>query len=124
MYYFPLQPPYFLLVFGLFAAVTSGAALSGTLQSQVEIWQNAGAEKSEVQLTKKPLIFPFLGITIGVGLFLVSGLEIFGFPPLIALGVGLPLGFLTCLLIWLQLGSMMQFMQSRGVTSLDLDSMG
>lgn len=123
MYYFPSQPPYFLLVFGLFTAVTSGAALSGTLQSLVAAWQNAGAENSEIQLTKKPLIFPFLGITLGVGVFLVSGLEIFGFPPLLAYGVGLPMGILTCLLIWLQLGSMMTFMQSRGMSSLDLDSM-
>ncbi|BAZ03809.1 hypothetical protein [Calothrix sp. NIES-3974] len=123
MYYFPSQPPYLLLAFGLFTAVTSGAALSGTLQSLVGAWQNAGAENSEIQLTKKPLIFPFLGITLGVGVFLVSGLEIFGFPPLLAYGVGLPMGILTCLLIWLQLGSMMTFMQSRGMSSLDLDSM-
>jgi hypothetical protein len=28
MYYFPQEPPYFILVFGLFAAITSGAALA------------------------------------------------------------------------------------------------
>lgn len=123
MYYFPLEPPYFLLIFGLFTAMTSGAALSGTLQSLVKTWQNAGAENSEIKLTKKPLVFPFLGITLGVGVFLVCGLEIFGFPPLLAYGVGLPISILTCLLIWLQLGSMMTFMQSRGMRSLDLDSM-
>ena len=123
MYYLPSQQPYFLLLFGLFAAITSGAALSGTLQTLVMTWRNAGAENSDIQLTKKPLIVPFLGITLGVGLFLVSGLQIFGFPIKLAYIIGLTMGILTCLLVWLQLGSMMTFMQTRGLSSLDLDSM-
>ncbi|BAZ38171.1 hypothetical protein NIES4101_41070 [Calothrix sp. NIES-4101] len=123
MYYFPLQPPYFILAFGLFVAVTSGAALFGTLQTVVYKWQLEGAEKSGTSLTKKPLLFPFLGVTIGLVSFLVSGLEIFGFPPLLAFAIGLPISLLTCLLMWLQLGSMMTFVETRGMSSLDLDSM-
>ena len=51
-----------------------------------------------------------------------SGLEIFGFPSLLALGVGLPLSILTCLLVWLQLDSMLTFAERQGMQSLDLDS--
>jgi uncharacterized membrane protein YfcA len=123
LYYFPLQPPYFILVFGLFAAITSGAALFGTLQTVVSKWQREGAENSGKSLTKKPLLFPFLGVTIGLVSFLVSGLEIFGFPPFLAFAIGLPISLLTCLLMWLQLNSMMTFVESRGMSSLDLDSM-
>ncbi len=123
MYYFPTSPPYFVLAFGLFAAVTSGTALTGTLKTVVSKWQSDGAENSGTTLSKTALLFPFLGVTIGLVSFLVAGLEIFGFPPMLALGIGLPISLLTCLLMWVQLGSMMTFVSSRGISSLDLDSM-
>src|SRR6056297_3496499 len=103
MYYYPEQPPYFLLVIGFLIALTSGLALSGTLKVIVQQWpeDNAGSPKSPSSL--KQLFVPFLGITVGVFLFLSSGLEIFGFPSPLALGIGLPVSLFTCLLVWLQL---------------------
>ncbi|MBE9034974.1 hypothetical protein [aff. Roholtiella sp. LEGE 12411] len=122
MYYFPLQPPYFLLLVGFLAALTSGLALSGTLKVIVQKWSSERTETTKPRSALKQLVVPFIGITGGVCLFLSSGLEIFGFPSLLALGVGLPVSLLTCLLIWLQLGSMLTFAERRGMQSLDLDS--
>ncbi|QSJ19836.1 hypothetical protein JYQ62_14685 [Nostoc sp. UHCC 0702] len=123
MYYFPQQPPYLLLVIGFFIALTSGLALSGTLKLIVQQWQKNSEESVKSSSSQKQLFVPFLGITGGVCLFLSSGLEIFGFPSLLALGVGLPISLLTCLLIWLQLGSMLSFVERQGMRSLDLDSL-
>ncbi len=122
MYYFPEQPPYFLLAIGLFAAATSGTALAGTLKSIVAKWQSDGAENSGTRFAKTNLLLPFLGVGVGIALFLVSGLEIFGFPPFISFAVGLPIALFTILLIWFQLGSMMTFVETNGMRSLDLDS--
>ncbi|MBE9005339.1 hypothetical protein IQ259_09855 [Fortiea sp. LEGE XX443] len=122
MYYFPQQPPYFLLVIGLFIAVTSGFGLSGTLKVIVQKWRKDSAEKTESRSLLKPIFVPFLGITVGVSLFLYSGLAIFGFPTLLALAIGLPISLLTCLLVWLQLGSMLTFIKNKGMQALDLDS--
>ncbi|MBW4683615.1 MAG: hypothetical protein KME40_00650 [Komarekiella atlantica HA4396-MV6] len=122
MYYFPLQPPYFLLLVGFLAALTSGLALSGTLKVIVQKWSSDRTETTKPSSSLKQLFVPFIGITGGVCLFLSSGLEIFGFPSLLALGVGLPVSLLTCLLVWLQLGSMLTFAERRGMQSLDLDS--
>jgi len=122
MYYFPLQPPYFLLLAGFFAALTSGFALSGTLKVIVEKWSNEPSKSSKPRSNWKQLLVPFIGITVGAAVFLSSGLEIFGFPDILALGVGLPLSFFTCLLVWYQLGSMLDFVESKGMQSLDLDS--
>ncbi|PLZ85996.1 hypothetical protein CI594_22455, partial [Fischerella thermalis CCMEE 5196] len=121
--YYPSQPPYLLLIIGLFTALTSGLALAGTLKVIVNKWQSDGAEKSSTQLSIKQLSIPFLGITVGVTLFMCSGFEIFGFPPLLAYAVGIPVTILTSLLVWFQLGSMMSFVERRGMQSLDLDSM-
>ncbi|KOP26275.1 hypothetical protein AMR41_11285 [Hapalosiphon sp. MRB220] len=123
MYYYPANPPYLLLIFGLFAALTSGVALGGTLKIIVNKWRSEGAEKSSSQLSIKQLSVPFLGITGGVVLFMCSGFEIFGFPPLLAYSVGVPVTILTSLLVWLQLGSMMSFVQRQGMQSLDLDTL-
>lgn len=123
MYYFPLQPPYFLLLVGFLTALTSGLALSGTLKVIVQNWPSERAENAKPRSSLKQLLVPFIGITGGACLFLSSGLEIFGFPSTLALGVGLPISLFTCLLVWLQLGSMMTFIEREGMQSLDLDSM-
>jgi hypothetical protein len=121
MYYFPLQPPYFLLLVGFLTALTSGLALSGTLKVIVQNWPTERAENTKPRSSLKQLIVPFIGITGGTCLFLSSGLEIFGFPSTLALGVGLPISLFTCLLVWFQLGSMMTFIEREGMQSLDLD---
>ncbi|MBU7585533.1 MAG: hypothetical protein KAF91_22040 [Nostoc sp. TH1S01] len=123
MYYFPEQPPYLLLAIGLLIAVTSGFGLSGTLKTIVQKWRKDSTEKAEANFYSKQLLVPFLGITFGISLFLYSGLAIFGFPPILALGVGLPLSLLTCLLVWLQLSSMLSFAKNKGMQALDLDSL-
>ncbi len=119
--YYTSQPPYFVLALGLFIALTSGAALSGTLKLILQKWQDNGAENSNCRLSTKELLLPFLGITVGVSLFLSSGFQIFGFESLIAYSVGIGLSFLTCLLIWAQLRSMLAYVQRQGIKSLDLD---
>ena len=122
MYYYPEQPPYFLLLIGFFIALTSGLALSGTLKVIVQQWPEDKAETPKSPSSLKQLFVPFLGITVGVSLFLSSGLEIFGFPSPLALGIGLPVSLLTCLLVWLQLGSLLTFAKREGMQALDLDS--
>jgi hypothetical protein len=122
VYYYPLQPPYFLLLLGFLTALTSGLALSGTLKEIVQKWPSVPQESEKSTSYFKELLIPFIGITGGICLFMSSGLEIFGFPTNLALGIGLPLSLLTCLFIWLQLGSLLDFARSRGMQALDLDS--
>lgn len=122
MYYYPANPPYLLLLIGFFIALTSGFALSGTMKVMVQQWTKDSTGNSPSPSLLRQLFVPFLGITVGVCLFMSSGLEIFGFPSLLALGIGLPVSLLTCVLVWLQLGSMLSFAQRQGMRSLDLDS--
>ncbi|AFZ58833.1 hypothetical protein H6G54_01825 [Anabaena cylindrica FACHB-243] len=128
MYYYPLQPPYILLLIGFLTALTSGLALSGTLKVIIQQWpKDKSKDKSSEQNTNarffyKQLLVPFIGITGGICLFLSSGLEIFGFPFGLALGVGLPMSLLTCLFVWWQLGGLLDYVKSQGMQSLDLDS--
>jgi hypothetical protein len=123
MYYYPLHPPYFLLAVGLFIALTSGAALSGTLTLIMQKIQLNSVENFGSRFWSKKLFVPFLGIAGGVCLFLTSGFQIFGFPPFLAYIIGVTVSLLTSVLVWLQLGSMLAFIERQGTASLDLDSM-
>ena len=127
--YYSLEPPYFLLIAGLLASLTSGAAFAATLKQIVQKWSSdrdgattEGVSKTVARLSTEQLLVPFLGISAGVCIFLSAGLEIFGFPTWLSYAVSVPLTILIGLLIWLQLGSMMAFVEQRGFQALDLDS--
>jgi hypothetical protein len=116
------DPPYFLLFFGLFAGLTSGIAFQATLKEQAMAWKTNRSTRSIAQMRSIQLKLPFWGITIGIGIFLTAGLEVFGFPPVLAFGVAIPLTIVSSLFIWLQLGSMLKQIETGGFKVLDLDS--
>ena len=122
MYYFPADPPYFLLFAGLFVALTSGAAFSATLKQIVKKWSDARAVNQVAKLPTRQLIFPFLGISAGVCMFLCSGLEIFGFTNILAYAVGVPITLLVSLLVWFQLNSMLALAEREGHQAFNIDS--
>ena len=76
MYYLS-EPPYFLSAIGFLIALASGAAFSGTLKQIVQQWSSDHATNQQIKMQKKVMLLPFLGITLGVVIFLSSGLEIF-----------------------------------------------
>ncbi|MBD1831569.1 MULTISPECIES: hypothetical protein [Cyanophyceae] len=120
MYYFP-DPPYFLLVVGLFAGLTSGAAFEATLKQQVREWAKNRSTRTLAQMQGMQLQLPFLGICAGVCVFLVAGLEIFGFPGSLACGVSVPLTLFIGFLIWGQLKNLLLMLERGGSRALDLD---
>lgn len=68
-YYFLPQPPYFLLVVGLFTGITCGLAFEATLKQWVKIWLKT-PKGTKLNLTDSPLLFPFFGICVGICVFL------------------------------------------------------
>jgi len=72
VYYFP-EPPYFLLVFGLFAGITSGAAFEATLRQRVREWSKNRSSRTLAQMKGFELLIPFLGIAAGICVFLSAG---------------------------------------------------
>ena len=121
MYYFP-EPPYFLLVFGLFAGITSGAAFEATLRQRVREWSKNRSSRTLAQMKGFELLIPFLGIAAGICVFLSAGLEIFGFPLLLSYSVSLPLTLLIGFMVWSQLGKLLNQLERGGSKALDLDA--
>ncbi|MEW6491432.1 MAG: hypothetical protein AB1589_02615 [Cyanobacteriota bacterium] len=121
MYYFP-EPPYFLLIFGLFAGITSGAAFEATLKQKVQEWNKNRSTRTLAQMKGFQLLTPFLGIVFGISLFLSAGLEIFGFPALLSYSIALPLTLFIGFLVWSQLGKLLLQLERGGSKALDLDT--
>lgn len=117
MYYMP-EPPYFLLIFGLFAGITCGLAFEATLKKKVQSWSKRGSQPVrglELQL-------PFLGIVIGICVFLSSGLEIFLMDRWLAYEISFPITIFIAALVWVQLEKLLKQLEEGGSKAIDLDA--
>jgi hypothetical protein len=122
LYYFPQDPPYFILFAGLFAGLTCGMAFNGTLRQNVKAWS---VDRANIRLSKSDNItlrLPFLGICLGIVFFLSAGLEIFGFPTWLAYAMSVPLTLFIAVLLWLQLQGVFKELDRGGSPALDLDA--
>lgn len=122
-YYFP-EPPYVLLIAGLLTAITSGVAFDATLRQGVQKWSTDRSTRTLAVLQGIALRLPYLGMCIGICVFLASGVQIFGFPSKLSYLIALPLTIFTGLLVWSQLGKNLVQLQQGGSKALDLDSFG
>ncbi|MGA9378567.1 MAG: hypothetical protein WBV73_07330 [Phormidium sp.] len=116
------DPPYFLLVAGMLAGLTSGLAFEATLKELVQEWARTRSSRMLANLQGVQVQLPFLGICIGVCVFLGSGLEIFGFPTWLSYAISIPLTIFMGWLVWFQLGKLLVQLDKGGSRALDLDS--
>ncbi len=119
--YYPQTPPYFMLIAGLFIAITSGTAFAAVLKSTVGDWYKNKSTRSISKLQGFDLQLPFAGICLGSCVFLASGMCIFGFTPLIAYAMASPLVLLSALLVWSQLKKNLAMLESGNARAFELD---
>jgi uncharacterized membrane protein YhdT len=122
LYYFPQDPPYFLLFAGLFIGITCGAAFSDTLKQNVKVWSNDRANRQLAATDDITLRLPFLGMAVGIVVFLSAGLEIFGFPSWLSYSISLPMTLFIAVLLWIQLKVVFRQLDRGGSPALDLDA--
>lgn len=122
MYYIP-EPPLGLLLFGFFIGVTCGLAFEATLKQQVNIWMKEGkkGKKTDISAISR-LILPFLGVCVGICVFLAAGLEIFTYNRVLSYMVSGALTILVGGLIWFQLQKLIIQLLEGGSKALDLDA--
>jgi hypothetical protein len=120
--YFLPTPPYFWLLFGLFASITSGLAFQANLKQLVNEWSKTRSSRIIASLQGMPLQLPFIGMCFGICIFLASGLEIFGFPSNLSYLISVMLTVFIGGLVWSQLGNLLIQLEQGGSKALDLDS--
>lgn len=117
MYYLP-EPPYFLVLVGLLVGVSCGLAFEATLKQKVKLW----LKTPDSSLKDLDLQLPFLGICVGVCVFLASGVTIFLGSAWISYAIALPVTILIAGLVWRQLDILLQQLKTGGSKAIDLDT--
>ena len=117
-YYFVPQPPYFLVLAGLLTGITCGLAFQATLKQKAQDWLKLPASE---KIDRSVLQFPFLGMCLGICVFLASGFEIFLLNPWLAYAIAFPTTIFIASLVWIQLGELLQQLQRGGSKAIDLD---
>nr|WP_238718332.1 hypothetical protein [Petrachloros mirabilis] len=102
--------------------MTSGKAFEATLKQTVNEWRQHRSNQSLIDLQGLSLLLPFLGLCGGICVFLASGLSVYGLPPKFSYGLSLPMTIFTGVLLWRQLGQLLQQLAQGGSQALDLDS--
>jgi uncharacterized protein (DUF2062 family) len=120
-YYFPSDPPYLLFIVSLVAGLACGRAFEVTLRELVQEWAQRRSSRTLLQLKGSSIQIPYLGITLCIGVFLSSGLEIFGFPSGLAYSVAVPLTIGSAYFVWRQLGKLLVELDRGGSAAMDLD---
>jgi hypothetical protein len=86
-------------------------------------YKNKGSDDQNL-LKSSSLQIPFIGICIGICLFLASGLDIFILNGWVAYAISLPMTIFIGGLVWSQLGELLGQLQRGGSKEIDLDYRG
>ena len=105
----------------MLAGLLCGKAFEVSLRQGVKEWSQTRSNERLVQLQGMQLQLPYVGICIGICVFLASGLTIFAFPVLPSYAVAAVLTAALAALVWAQLKSLLKALAEGGSAALDLN---
>ncbi|CAC5343102.1 MULTISPECIES: hypothetical protein [Planktothrix] len=117
------NPPLVLLLGGLFIGITCCTAFVVNLKQLLKEWSKNRSSRNLANLRGFPILFPFLGIGLGICIFLASCLEVFAFSETFAYGFSIPLTALMAGLVWYQLTRLFNQLEQKGLRGIDLDDL-
>ncbi|MBE9154450.1 hypothetical protein IQ216_09530 [Cyanobium sp. LEGE 06143] len=115
-----IQPPYLVSGLGLAISVLCGLTFAKMVQNRLEGWK-------QDRLPLLPLgnggtTLPYIGIVVGVTLFIGGALQVFGFASGAALLVSFVLSIGTAGALWAQLERLMQQVEDGTFSAVDFDN--
>ena len=118
-----VSPIYIVVVTSTVLAVLWGIIFKDMLEYQVAVWNNSSQRSTSITYKTPNLIIAYLGMILFVTLSVSSSLAVF-FPVYWIAGLmGLIVVIPTALLIWAQLGSMLNLLAIKGYESIDIDTL-
>ena len=116
-----IPPIYSLIVATTVFAIMFGIIFKDMLEYQVALWTENPDTKSKINYKTSNIVVAYsltsLFVLFSVALSLTVFLQIFELAAIIAVFVVIP----TALLMWFQLGSMLQLWSDKGIEAVDLD---
>ena len=114
------QPPYVLAGIGLAIGVLCGLTFAKLVQNKLEGWKQDRLPL--LPLGNAAITLPYIGVVIGVTLFIGGSLQVFGFSAGVALLVSFVLSLGTAGALWVQLERLMGQVQDGTFSAVDFDN--
>jgi len=115
-----LQPPYLVAGVGLAIGVLCGLTFAKLVQNRLEGWKQD--RLALLPLGNIAITLPYIGVVIGVTLFIGGSLQVFGFSSGVALLVSFVLSVGTAGALWVQLERLMTQVQDGTFSAVDFDN--
>lgn len=114
------QPPYLVAGVGLAISVLCGLTFARLVQDRLEGWKQD--RLALLPLGNAATTLPYIGVVIGVTLFIGGSLQVFGFSIGAALLVSFILSLGTAGALWVQLERLMGQVQDGTFSAVDFDN--
>jgi hypothetical protein len=114
------QPPYLLAGVGLAIGILCGLTFSKLVQQRLEDWKQDRLPL--LPLARLQTVLPWIGLLLGITLFIGGSLQVFGFAPGAAILVAFLLSLATGGALWVQLVRLMRQVQAGNFKAVDFDN--
>ena len=114
------QPPYLVAGLGLAIALLCGLTFAKLVQQRLEGWKQD--RLALLPLGTAVVTIPYMGVVLGITLFIGGGLQVFGFSAGAALLVSFVLSVGTAGALWVQLERLMGQVQDGTFSAVDFDN--
>ena len=114
------RPPYMVAGIGLAIGVVCGLTFARLVQDRLEGWKQD--RLALLPLATVETVLPWIGLVIGVTLFIGASLQVFGFAGGAALLVAFVLSLATAGALWVQLSRLMEQVQAGTFSAVDFDN--
>lgn len=118
-----IAPIYIVVVASTILAILWGIIFKDMLEYQVAVWRDSPQRSTSIPYKTPNLITAYLGMIVFVSLSVSSSLAVFIPVYWIAGVIGLIVVIPTALLIWAQLGSMLNLLATQGYEAIDIDTL-
>ena len=114
------QPPYFVAFAGLLVAAACGLTFAKLVEQRLEGWKQD--RLALLPLGTAVVTIPYMGVVLGITLFIGGSLQVFGFSAGAALLVSFVLSVGTAGALWVQLERLMGQVQDGTFSAVDFDN--
>ena len=114
------QPPYLVAGLGLAIAILCGLTFAKLVEQRLEGWKQD--RLALLPLGTAVVTIPYMGVVLGVTLFIGGSLQVFGFSAGAALLVSFVLSVGTAGALWVQLERLMGQVQDGTFSAVDFDN--
>ena len=114
------QPPYLVAGLGLAIAMLCGLTFAKLVEQRLEGWKQD--RLALLPLGTAVVTIPYMGVVLGITLFIGGSLQVFGFSAGAALLVSFVLSVATAGALWVQLERLMGQVQDGTFSAVDFDN--